>query len=199
MRRIAAILLLTALAVVMAPSAAAGGGCHWQSSEWTADSSTADEVTAHIAGCRYEPTTLSIEPGTTVTWVNKDPVPHSVTGPFLTLNGDALLDQGDEASVTFDEEGVYPYYCVLHPGMAASVIVGEPTAPAAGAMGSSGTYDVDAPVKGATEETTAVSDSSSSMVPIAAGGAVATLAVATGAAVLLRRRRRALPIPGALP
>ena len=198
MRRFAAILLLTALTVVMAPSAAAGGGCHWNSDEWTADSSTSDEVIAHIAGCRYEPTTLSIEPGTTVTWINKDPVPHSVTGPFLTLNSDRLLGQGDEASVTFDEEGVYPYYCVLHPGMAASVIVGEPTAAAMGAMGASGTYDVDAPVKGSAEEVTEASDSSSSMVPIAAGGGVALLAVAAGA-LLLKRRRRALPVPGALP
>ncbi len=197
MRRLAAILSLTALALLMAPSAAAGGGCHWESAEWTAETSAADEVTAHIAGCRYEPTTLHIEPGTTVTWLNKDLVPHSVTGPFLTLNADTLLDQGESASVTFDEEGVYPYYCVLHPGMAASVVVGDPSASVSGVlgpMGPSGTYDSGGPIEGSSTEE---ADDSSSL-PITLGVAAISVTAVAAATVMIRRRRRALPVPGAL-
>ena len=192
MRRLAAILSLTALALVMAPSAAAGGGCHWETATPNEDRSSAPEVTAHIAGCRYEPTTLYIEEGTTVTWLNKDPVPHSVTGPFLTLGSDKLLNQGQSTSVTFDEAGVYPYYCVLHYGMAASVVVGDPidegtngeAMPVAG-----GKYEPPSPAAAETTEA----------FPVAAGlGAIAIVGIA-GAVVLVRKRRRALPVPGALP
>lgn len=200
MRRIAAILSLTALAFVMAPSAAAGGGCYWESSEWTSQTETADEVTAHIAGCRFEPTTLHIQPGTTVTWLNKDPAPHTVTGPFLTLGGDKLLKQGDSTSVTFDEAGVYPYYCTLHPGMAAVVVVGDSGESATGAGSAaepSGKYDASAPIEGDATEETAAADTTSVM-PIAAGAAAVTLALA-GTAFMLRRRRRVLPVPTAMP
>ena len=193
MRRLAAILSLTALALVMAPSAAAGGGCHWETATPNEDRSSASEVTAHIAGCRYEPTTLYIEEGTTVTWLNKDPVPHSVTGPFLTLGSDKLLNQGQSTSVTFEDTGVYPYYCVLHYGMAASVVVGDPidgdtdaeAMPVAG-----GKYD---PPSGPAAETT-------DAFPVAAAaGGIAIVAIVAGAAILVRKRRRALPVPGALP
>ena len=196
MRRVTAILAITSFALVLAPSVAAGGGCHWQSKKWTAESSSADEVTAHIVDCRYEPTTLHIEPGTTVTWLNKDIVPHSVTGPFLTLNSDKLMDRGESASVTFDEEGVYPYYCVLHAGMAASVVVGEPTAASTGPL-ASGNYDENAPVKGSSDE--AATEEDGSTVPLTLGVAAIALAGIGGAAFMIRRRRRAVPVPGALP
>jgi len=200
MRRLVALLAITGFALTLAPTAAAGGGgCYWESSKMT-EVATADEaVTAPIAGCRYEPTTLYIEPGTTVTWINKDPLPHSVTGAFLTINGEGLLQQGDEASTTFDEAGVFPYYCVLHPGMAGAVVVGDPNEGMSGILGPSGvsgTYDADAPVVGASElEPT----EGSATVPIAAGVAAITLVGAGAAGLFLRRRRRALPVPGALP
>lgn len=188
-RRSISILAVTAFALLLAPPAAAGGGCLWDSEERTELSTSASEVTAHIAGCRYEPTTLYIEPGTTVTWINKDAAPHSVTGSFMTINGDELLNLGDRASSTFDDEGVYAYYCVLHPGMAASVVVGDPVdgAPKDGALTLGGT-DSELPAT-----------SSEDGVPIAAGvGLIAALGVAGAAVVVVRKRRRELPLPGAL-
>ncbi len=202
MRRVTAILALTAFALVLAPTAAAGGGCHWESSEWTSQTESADEVTAHIAGCRFEPTTLHIEPGTTVTWLNKDPVPHSVTGPFLSLGGDELLNQGQSTSVTFDEVGVFPYYCVLHPGMAAAVVVGDSGESATGAGSAAapgGKYDASGPIEGdSTAETAAIDDSSST--PVVTAVAATGVLVVLGTTLIVRRRRRtALPVPGALP
>lgn len=194
LRRVLILAAVAAAAVIATPSASAGGGCHWATAEWTHEDATAsDEVTAYIAGCRFEPTTLFVEPGTTVTWTNKDPIPHSVTGPFLTMNGEGLLDQGDTASVTFDESGVYPYYCVLHYGMAASVVVGDPV------DGDSNNAAAAPPVTGTYEQAPGNNTQESSSFPVAAtAGIVAILGIA-GAALLVRRRRRALPVPGALP
>lgn len=195
MRRVTVILAITAFAVAFVPSASAGGGCYWESSNMTEAAVSSDEVTAHIAGCRYEPTTLYIEPGTTVTWLNKDPVPHSVTGPFLTLGSDKLFDRGESTSVRFGEVGVFPYYCVLHSGMAASVVVGDPlegkkgadAAPMAG-----GKYD---PGPG----TTKLAETTGGF-PIVVGVAVIAVAGLAVAIFLVRKRRRAaLPVPGALP
>ena len=204
MRRVIAIIAITAFAAVLTPTAAAGGGCHWESAEWTAQASDASEVTAHIAGCRFEPTTLRIRPGTTVTWLNKDYAPHTVTGPFLTLGSDKLLNRGDSTSVTFDDEGVYPYYCVVHPGMAASVVVGDPEMNVTGVIGmnssssiASGIYDSDSPIKGGSQNATS---DETSMVPLAVGiSGIAFIALASLAVALRRRRRTALPVPGAMP
>ena len=199
MRRYVALLGITVLALALTSTAAAGGGgCYWESSKMTAAASRGDSVTTTIEGCRYEPTTLYIEPGTTVTWTNEDVIPHSVTGAFLTINGDKMLNEGDEASATFDEEGVFPYYCVLHPGMAASVVVGDPDESMSGVLGpkgSSGVYDADAAAKGSESEST-----NGTSVPVAAGVGVITLAGLAAAMFLVRKRRRsALPVPGALP
>ena len=188
LRRSLAILAVTAFALVFAPPVAAGGGCHWGTSNYKEAGSSASEVTAHIAGCRYEPTTLYIEPGTTVTWLNKDPVPHSVTGPFLTLGGDKLLERGDSTSVTFDEEGVFPYYCVLHYGMAASVVVGDPIDGERKDLGA-----------GLTNDGGSTPGDRAATFPVAAGIAGIALVGVAGGAFLARRRRRALPVPGALP
>ncbi len=202
MRRTVVVLATIAVAIVVAPTAAAGGGCHWETSKWTAQRSDADEVTAHIAGCRYESTTLHVQPGTTVTWLNKDPVPHSVTGPFLSIGSDKLLNRGDAPSFSFQKEGVYPYYCVLHPGMAASVVVGDASLAVSGTVASSGTverasgtYDAAAPIEGSSTE----GGTDASIVPMAAGiAAIAGVGIAT-ATFMVRRRRRAVPVPGALP
>ncbi len=200
MRRLIAVLGTTVLALTLGSTpASGGGGCHWESTKMTEAASVDDEVHVPIESCRYEPTTLYIDPGTTVTWTNKDPLPHTVTGAFLTINGDALLKQGEAVSTTFDEAGVFPYYCVLHPGMAAAVVVGDPDEDMSGVLapkGPDGVYDAAAPVEGAPQSDPT---ESTSTVPVAAGVAVITLAGLGAAMFLARKRRRAVPAPGALP
>ena len=193
-RRFIAVLALIAFALVLAPPAAAGGGCRWESDGFSEAASSAPEVTAHIAECRYDPTTLYIQPGTTVTWLNKDYVPHSVTGSFLTLHGDKYLEKGESASVTFEEEGVFAYYCLLHPGMAASVVVGDPIDGERKDL-----KDQVGPMSGADEQPPSGTTETTESFPLATSiGAIALVGIA-GTALLVRKRRRAVPLPGALP
>lgn len=68
----------------------------------------------------YTPLNLEIPVGTTVTWVNEDAVPHTVQsqdaeGNIIGLFNSALIYTGERFSYTFEEEGVYNYYCSLHP------------------------------------------------------------------------------------
>jgi plastocyanin len=84
-----------------------------------------------IANFAFDPPTLDIETGTTVTWTNQDSATHTATGTggeFDTGN----LDQGQSGSVTFDNEGTFNYICSIHPNMTGvinvSAAAGQPTA-----------------------------------------------------------------------
>ncbi len=68
----------------------------------------------------YAPLNLEIPVGTTVTWVNDDSVPHNIQstdkkGVVIQLFNSPPLNTGDRFEFTFEEEGVYNYYCSFHP------------------------------------------------------------------------------------
>ena len=68
----------------------------------------------------YSPLNLEIPVGSTVTWVNDDSVPHNIqsidlNGKVTQLFNSPPLNTGDRFEYTFDEEGVYKYYCSFHP------------------------------------------------------------------------------------
>jgi plastocyanin len=68
----------------------------------------------------YIPLNLEISPSTTVVWINEDVFPHTVqsqdeTGKIIGLFNSAPLKTGERFTHTFDKEGVYNYYCTLHP------------------------------------------------------------------------------------
>jgi hypothetical protein len=71
----------------------------------------------------FTPTTLQIQPGDTVNFVNKDPFVHNVGGNLWGHFDD--LNPGDTFAATFDEEGIYPYACNYHPGMTGAIVVGD--------------------------------------------------------------------------
>jgi plastocyanin len=72
---------------------------------------------------RFEPSVIEIEPGTTVTWTNKDDFPHDV---HLLDGTDRRVDLpiGAKGRLTFESPGTYEYECSLHPQqMRGTVIV----------------------------------------------------------------------------
>ena len=60
--------------------------------------------------------------GTTVTWTNKDDVPHTVVSTTKKFRS-SVLDTDDRFSYTFNATGEYDYFCSVHPHMTAKVIV----------------------------------------------------------------------------
>jgi plastocyanin len=74
----------------------------------------------------YNPSPIEIKVGETVTWINNDSSPHTVTSSnddsSITFDS-GVLRRGETFSFTFDMEGEYPYFCTLHPNMVGTVVV----------------------------------------------------------------------------
>jgi plastocyanin len=70
----------------------------------------------------FNPATLTISPGTKVTWINHDDVPHTATSSAKVFASPAL-DTGGHFSFTFEHPGEYAYFCAVHPHMTGKVIV----------------------------------------------------------------------------
>lgn len=75
-----------------------------------------------ITNFSFEPATITVKAGTTVTWVNHDDEPHTATANDKSFNS-KTLDTGDHFSQQFKAPGIYNYYCALHPKMTGKVIV----------------------------------------------------------------------------
>jgi len=68
----------------------------------------------------YLPLNLEIATNTKVVWVNEDSVPHNIqsqdeVGKVSDVFNSPPLNTGDRFEYTFDEAGVYNYYCSFHP------------------------------------------------------------------------------------
>ena len=68
------------------------------------------------------PPVLTVVAGATVTWVNHDDVPHTVTAKDKTF-ASRKLDTDERFSHVFAAPGVYRYFSAVHPHMTAQIIV----------------------------------------------------------------------------
>lgn len=97
---------------------------------------TGNEV--EVVDSSFQPPSLTVTAGETVTWTSSGSLPHTVTssdGAFDSSpecesfsDGDACLNNGETYEFTFDTPGTYPYYCKLHgtsdgSGMAGTIVV----------------------------------------------------------------------------
>ncbi|MCP3373127.1 cupredoxin domain-containing protein [Bradyrhizobium cajani] len=81
----------------------------------------ADDTAVHIDNFVFQPAELKIKVGTTVTWTNRDDIPHTIVsaGKFRSKT----LDTDDKFSFTFTNAGDYKYFCSLHPHMTGMIKV----------------------------------------------------------------------------
>ena len=81
-------------------------------------------VEIEIRGMRFSETELEVPAGTTVRWVNRDPVAHTTTGDGeRPVWSSPSLGPGDVFEVTFEAPGEFAYHCVPHPFMTGRVVV----------------------------------------------------------------------------
>jgi len=71
----------------------------------------------------FAPREITVAKGTTVNWVNRDDIPHTVVSDDKTTFKSKPLDTDDKFSYTFGKEGTYTYFCSIHPKMTAKVVV----------------------------------------------------------------------------
>jgi len=70
----------------------------------------------------FGPAELKVSAGTTVTWTNRDDIPHTVVSSDKVFKSKAL-DTDEKFSYTFSKAGTYSYFCGIHPKMTGKVVV----------------------------------------------------------------------------
>jgi len=109
---------LLALLVTAIPVAAGGGFCHYAATD-------GQGTTVEMSQICFTPTILHVQPGDTVTFVNRDKIEHvlsAANGGWALSN---RLGEGQSFSYRFSSPGIFPYTCYLHPGMSGAVVVGD--------------------------------------------------------------------------
>ena len=101
-----------------------------------ADATVTNAAGSATPGCEetdecFIPHTVTIGVGETVTWENTDNAAHTATSGISGEGPDGVWDSSlmmvdGSYSVTLDDEGTYPYFCMVHPWMKGTIIV-EPS------------------------------------------------------------------------
>lgn len=118
----------------------AAAGCSGSGSGSAGNAPARDEAsTVHLKLLAFTPGQLRVKVGTTVTWANDEPITHTVTSGAVTgidptsglrsgQRPDGRFDhtlsgKGSTYSYQFTQAGTYSYFCSIHQGMNASVVV----------------------------------------------------------------------------
>lgn len=86
------------------------------------DQPSATASAVKIDNFSFGPQTITVPVGATVTWTNRDDIPHtavSTDGVFKSK----VMDTDEKFSYTFTKAGTYAYYCTIHPKMTGQVVV----------------------------------------------------------------------------
>ncbi|HXQ84479.1 MAG TPA: cupredoxin family copper-binding protein [Xanthobacteraceae bacterium] len=71
----------------------------------------------------FGPASLTVKAGTTVTWTNKDDIPHGIAATNNAFTRSQAMDTDDSYSFTFTTPGTYQYFCYIHPHMVGTIVV----------------------------------------------------------------------------
>ncbi len=88
----------------------------------TAQEKQASTAEVKIDNFVFGPAILTVQVGTTVTWTNRDDIPHTVVSTDKVFKS-KVLDTDEKFSYTFTKAGEYPYFCSIHPKMTGKVVV----------------------------------------------------------------------------
>ncbi len=111
--------MIKALVVCSVILAVLLSGCTGQKTE-TQPVTPVTTNNVEIKGFAFNPESITVSKGTSITWTNRDSAPHTVTG---TAFGSETLNQDQSFSYTFNEAGTFEYACKIHPNMKGKVIV----------------------------------------------------------------------------
>jgi plastocyanin len=141
-------------------------------------------VTVRMEDNFFDQANITVQPGTTVTWVQSGNNPHTTTS-YDGLWDSGMIEGGSGGtfSYTFEEPGRYDYYCIPHEsmGMIGSVTVSDATATASPTATATAT---------ASPTATALADTGGPPVSSLLIALVATLALAVYGVIALTLLRR---------
>lgn len=83
-------------------------------------------MTVLVQNFAFNPSTLNVKTGSTVTWKNNDSATHQiVSNPNGNDFKSNLLQNGETYSFTFVKSSIYNYHCGIHPSMKGQIIVSD--------------------------------------------------------------------------
>ena len=132
------VVLSIGLLFVLLPAvpARAGGGCH--------DPQTLDVAGTHVdlEQLCFVQTVLRVKSGQPVTWTNQDSTGHTVTGVGGSWGSYDTILSGKSVTYSFSKAGIFPYFCLIHPGMVGAVVVGGGGKPSGTESSTTGVFPV---------------------------------------------------------
>ncbi len=106
--------------------AACGSDSDSEATPDAAPSSGAAAGQVDMVDLQFEPKSIEVKVGQTVTWVNKDTAPHNVVNKREGQQPKSeLFNEGGKYSFTPTKAGRIDYVCTIHPGMEGSLDVVE--------------------------------------------------------------------------
>jgi plastocyanin len=93
-----------------------------ESTAANAEPSALASAQVKIDNFSFAPQTLTVPVGTTVTWTNRDDIPHTIVSTDGVFKS-KVRDTDETFSYTFTKAGTYNYFCSVHPKMTGKIIV----------------------------------------------------------------------------
>jgi plastocyanin len=88
-----------------------------------ADSTSSKQNRIEIKDFAFNPQTLTVKSGETVTWINRDEEPHTVVSVEKQFKKSTALDTDQTFTITAGAPGTYTYFCSVHPKMTGTIVV----------------------------------------------------------------------------
>jgi plastocyanin len=88
-----------------------------------ASSSSSKQNRIEIKDFAFNPQTITVKSGETVTWINRDEEPHTIVSVGKQFKKSTALDTDQEFTLTVGAPGTYDYFCSVHPKMTGTIVV----------------------------------------------------------------------------
>jgi plastocyanin len=113
---------LSVLLVIGVLAASCGGGTGGTTASTPSSTEGTGGAQVVAKNLAFDPATVTIQAGESVTWTNQDSMNHTVVADNGEFESGALAN-GATFSFKFDQAGTYTYHCSIHPSMAGTVVV----------------------------------------------------------------------------
>jgi plastocyanin len=71
----------------------------------------------------FNPSTITVKSGETITWINRDEEPHTIVSVGKKFQKSSALDTDQQFTITAGAPGTYDYFCSVHPKMTGKIVV----------------------------------------------------------------------------
>ena len=88
-----------------------------------ADSTSSKQNTIEIKDFAFNPQTITVKSGQTITWINRDEEPHTIVSVEKQFKKSSALDTDQTFTITTGAPGTYTYFCSVHPKMTGTIVV----------------------------------------------------------------------------